>query len=143
MPVIPFAEVIYHGAKIPVHGMVAQAQPFWNSRYCVYQKQVRGHTSATTASAVKAKDYPSSTLYCIFHLLVCSFLYTTQKMLSKPTTAARIMHPDILQMANLSTLSFRARIWPIRSDDSLDVIAAEITALETPHARPKATLLGT
>lgn len=50
---------------------------------------------------------------------------------------------DVPQMASLSTLSFRARIWPIRSEDSFEVMAAEMTALETPHARPRATLLGT
>lgn len=46
-------------------------------------------------------------------------------------------------MANLSTLSFSARIWPIKSEASLLVMAAAMTLRETPQARPRAILEGT
>ena len=41
-----------------------------------------------------------------------------------------------VQINSLSTLSFKARIWLLKSLDSLVVMDAAMTARETPHARP-------
>lgn len=57
-----------------------------------------------------------------------------------------LRRPDrlrISQIINLSTLSFSARIWPMRSLASLVVILQLMTALLTPHARPRAIFEGT
>lgn len=47
------------------------------------------------------------------------------------------------QIMSLSTLSFNALIWPIKSLASLVVMLHEMTALLTPQARPRAILDGT